>query len=1079
VSYASRDRERVLPIIERLEAAGVRVWIDRDGISGGANYALEIAEAIEQAKAILLMCSEASLSSRNVKQEIALGWRFEKPYLPLLLEPVEIPKDVAYWLEAAQWVEVLDQPEATWFPKLTAALARLGIQATSTKPITTRERPLLVGREREQGLLRTQLDAMLQGKGSLVLVGGEAGIGKTTLVEDLSVQAEEQGALVLWGHAYDLSITRPYGPWLEMAAGYPGDAGLPPLPSFVGNPTEVAALGSADRLIEETVAFYLAVAQARPALLILDDLHWFDEASLDLLRALARMISTNRLLILGTFRSDEIHRHHRLFEFLPLLVREAHALRVDVPRLDDDARRALIAARHPLPVDETNRLAAYLASRSEGNPLYAEELLNALEQDGFLTRTADGWSLGEITDVHVPALLRQVIETRLKHLAPETYTLLQVGAVIGQDVPIDLWQKVTGAGDETLITALEQGREARVLEEADGTKWRFRHALIREALYEELVSLRRRSLHRQIAAELTEMRQPDPDAVAYHYQAANDARAAEWLIRAGERAGRNFAWNTGAERLTAALVWLEHDSEQDQLRGWLLLDLAHMLVYSHRAESRPYVEESLSIGERLGDRALTFSAMLQLGSLRTFTGDIAGGLAQLKAALDLELLLTPDDLSEIYRHRWSLFDPPPFPLDMADQSSRELVNLTAGSLPAYIFYAGTVTMRQEEFVRLGDEFLRRIDAAGGDERLLKYTSWKDVYWIPALQGLAICYAMLGRVAEADAFFVRSDSLLRRSGHFTNAMHGISHWLGLVYKSYDTDDLRKRAQLAALQAEYLERASGTFAEESVVREAYAYPLTLMVLEGRWLEARRIAERGSSRGGAEAIAIAVLCDLTVAWIAQLQGDDQTIVRLIKRRFPNGTTATQGGLIPSFPYVLTAGYYVQRCLDRGELLQASAWLSMRGEWLSDAHWVFGYAEHQLLWAHHHHLAGDANQARSFATEALDRASSPRQPLALIATHRFLAHLDVADGRLADAKEHLRASLALAEACAAPFERALTLVEIARLRIAEDRPDDARALLAEVQAICEPLEARPTLARVAELEQTLNAAGQEPHHA
>jgi TIR domain/AAA ATPase domain len=213
ISYASADRERVLPLVDRLEAAGVRVWIDRDGIHGGANY--EIADAIEHAAVLALMCSLTSLASRNVKQELALAWRFERPYLPLLLDPVEIPKDVAYWLEAAQWVEVLDRPELDWLGDVAQALAPHGIalQWSPTSPSTpARERPFIVGREGEQAWLSERLDRMLSSRGGTVLVGGEAGIGKTTLVEDLSAEAEEHGALVLWGHAYDLSVTPPTVP---------------------------------------------------------------------------------------------------------------------------------------------------------------------------------------------------------------------------------------------------------------------------------------------------------------------------------------------------------------------------------------------------------------------------------------------------------------------------------------------------------------------------------------------------------------------------------------------------------------------------------------------------------------------------------------------------------------------------------------------------------------------------------------------------------------------------------------------------------------------------------------------------
>ena len=118
VSYASADRVRVLPLVAALQGAGVTVWIDRAGIHGGANYGREIAGAIKDAAALVLMTSPLSLASRNVKQEIALAWEYERPYVPLLLEPAAIPDDVKYWLTAAQWVEVLDRPDADWLPQV-------------------------------------------------------------------------------------------------------------------------------------------------------------------------------------------------------------------------------------------------------------------------------------------------------------------------------------------------------------------------------------------------------------------------------------------------------------------------------------------------------------------------------------------------------------------------------------------------------------------------------------------------------------------------------------------------------------------------------------------------------------------------------------------------------------------------------------------------------------------------------------------------------------------------------------------------------------------------------------------------
>jgi hypothetical protein len=102
ISYASADRERALAVVAALRGAGVPVWIDQSGIPGGALYGAEIAAGIEHAAAMVLLCTPASLASRNVRQEILLGWKFQKSYLPLLLEPCAFPKEMAYWLEGSQ-----------------------------------------------------------------------------------------------------------------------------------------------------------------------------------------------------------------------------------------------------------------------------------------------------------------------------------------------------------------------------------------------------------------------------------------------------------------------------------------------------------------------------------------------------------------------------------------------------------------------------------------------------------------------------------------------------------------------------------------------------------------------------------------------------------------------------------------------------------------------------------------------------------------------------------------------------------------------------------------------------------------
>ncbi|MBM3459524.1 MAG: TIR domain-containing protein, partial [Armatimonadetes bacterium] len=127
ISFSSRDRPAALRIVDLLEAAGVSVWLDQTRIVGGANYGSEIVRGVKNCRVLLLICSNASLRSRNVKQEIQLAWKYERPYLPLLLERTGFPEQVEYWLEGWQWVEVLDRPPAEWLPEVLRALAAAGV----------------------------------------------------------------------------------------------------------------------------------------------------------------------------------------------------------------------------------------------------------------------------------------------------------------------------------------------------------------------------------------------------------------------------------------------------------------------------------------------------------------------------------------------------------------------------------------------------------------------------------------------------------------------------------------------------------------------------------------------------------------------------------------------------------------------------------------------------------------------------------------------------------------------------------------------------------------------------------------
>lgn len=153
ISYSSRDRERVIEIADRLEKLGVSCWLDRNKILGASNYGPEIVAGIKGCKVLLLCCSDASMRSKNVKQEIQLGWKYDRPYLPLLLEPVSFPEQLQYWLEGWQWVEAQDQQAEQWLPQLIAALVHAGVESAKAafaqfgvdSPVIPKAKPGLEG----------------------------------------------------------------------------------------------------------------------------------------------------------------------------------------------------------------------------------------------------------------------------------------------------------------------------------------------------------------------------------------------------------------------------------------------------------------------------------------------------------------------------------------------------------------------------------------------------------------------------------------------------------------------------------------------------------------------------------------------------------------------------------------------------------------------------------------------------------------------------------------------------------------------------------------------------------------------
>jgi len=403
-----------------------------------------------------------------------------------------------------------------------------------------------VGRARELEELERALDAARAGSGTTVLVAGEAGIGKTRLASEVARRARDAGFEVLLGRSIDLVGTElPYQPFAEA---------LRPL----GEPWRVdgQAPGSQLRVFEETLALLTEHAASAPVLLVLEDLHWADTSTLDLVVFLAHNLDDRPVLLLATFRADESSSVERMRRLADGVRRSRAALVLEVGPLDRDELAELLAAHvdHPLPAALTDAIAA----RSEGNPFFAEELLAAGEGS-----------------VELPQGLRDLLLQRVAGLDRPTESLLRVAAASGRDVEYSLLCSTAALPESQLRNSLRQAVAHDVLVAEPGTPvFRFRHALLAEAIYATILPGEREELHARLAEELARSEAATPAELAPHWAAAG--RTTEALVasvEAARQAEAVFGLSEALGHLERALALWDSSPDASKLVGLSLDEL--------------------------------------------------------------------------------------------------------------------------------------------------------------------------------------------------------------------------------------------------------------------------------------------------------------------------------------------------------------------------------------------------------------------------------------------------------------------------------------------------------------------------
>ena len=415
------------------------------------------------------------------------------------------------------------------------------------------ERSALVGREAERARLSQAVDRARRGSGSLLLLSGEAGVGKTRLAEEV---AAAQSALVLRGAASNTALA-PYGPVVALLRSYlrarpDGLAGSGPLRPHLAMllPELGTQAPTSDRatLTEAIRCAFERVAADGHALMILDDLQWSDEATLELLAGLATALVEMPLLLVAAYRSDGLSRDHKLRWLRHELRRGGNLDEMTLAPLDRDGTAELLAAL--LEGDPSPSLVAALHDRTEGVPFFVEELARALRTSGRLQPGPRGLELGGEGDVPVPDTVRDAVLMSLARMSDEARAAAEAAAVAGQTVDLEMVGELASeAGVAELI------RHGVLMDEGAG-RASFRHALSWEALYADVPWLRRRALHRRVA-EAVEAAGGQSMEIATHWLGAREAsRAREALVRAAHESESVHAYRDAAAAGRQALeLW--------------------------------------------------------------------------------------------------------------------------------------------------------------------------------------------------------------------------------------------------------------------------------------------------------------------------------------------------------------------------------------------------------------------------------------------------------------------------------------------------------------------------------------------
>ena len=496
----------------------------------------------------------------------------------------------------------------------------------------------LVGRDFELTVLERTMDALVEGRGAIVSIMGEPGIGKSRLVWEVRDRYRDR-ARFIEARGVSYAQTFPYWPirdllreWLCVGATTPearvrlelkaelahllgreeAEDAYPFLASLVGLTLEPEAQASIRELNRESIqsrtfeVFYELVcklAEEQPLCLVFEDLHWADESTLELIETLLGITDQEPVALFFIYRPESEHGSWRLGE--RARQRYPHRYReIEVRPLPADSSRVLVSHAADGAIPES--VAEHLAERSGGNPFFLEEAFRDLIERGALKRRNGGWELAVgMDELAIPAAVQGTLQARLDRLDPQTREVLSLAAVIGRTFGLPLLERLCPR-DELTQALTELQRLDLIVEKRrrPNPEYRFRHGLVQEVAYASLVDTTRRKLHKRVGEALEDIYRESPEEayglLARHFTEADEPdKAVDYLLKAGDAARAVYADKEALEHYARARVFLARVGDERRARDTLFkMALAYHVAFDFEKAEEMYDEAfSCRVGE--------------------------------------------------------------------------------------------------------------------------------------------------------------------------------------------------------------------------------------------------------------------------------------------------------------------------------------------------------------------------------------------------------------------------------------------------------------------------------------------------